>query len=181
MEGNFKIGDPILHIELRRWADIVLVAPCSANTLSKIAHGLCDNLAVSEVIYVLLHNCGSDSVKIDFPSSCIGTNSTNICISSHEHPNVRTPSYCWTPSHCARYCTLWDCWSYRQGSGLWWYWYALKCGDAWIWLLIYFYRAWRDDGVARYRANSCETLWSCHSSPLSDRLHRSWREMIDMG
>jgi len=42
-----KIGDPILHIELRRWADIVLVAPCSANMLSKIAHGLCDNLATS--------------------------------------------------------------------------------------------------------------------------------------
>ncbi|KAF8964232.1 flavoprotein [Flammula alnicola] len=45
--GAFKIGDPILHIELRRWADIVLVAPCSANTLSKIAHGLCDNLPTS--------------------------------------------------------------------------------------------------------------------------------------
>ncbi|KAF9468643.1 flavoprotein [Collybia nuda] len=45
--GNFKIGDPILHIELRRWADIVLVSPCSANTLSKIAHGLCDNLVTS--------------------------------------------------------------------------------------------------------------------------------------
>ncbi|KAG6890252.1 hypothetical protein C0992_002661 [Termitomyces sp. T32_za158] len=44
---DFKIGDPILHIELRRWADIVLVAPCSANTLSKIAHGTCDNLATS--------------------------------------------------------------------------------------------------------------------------------------
>jgi phosphopantothenoylcysteine decarboxylase len=45
--GTFNIGDPILHIELRRWADVVLVAPCSANTLSKIAHGLCDNLATS--------------------------------------------------------------------------------------------------------------------------------------
>jgi len=45
--GKFKIGDPILHIELRRWADIVLIAPCSANTLSKIAHGLCDNLVTS--------------------------------------------------------------------------------------------------------------------------------------
>lgn len=45
-QGAFRIGEPILHIELRRWADIVLVAPCSANTLSKIAHGLCDNLAV---------------------------------------------------------------------------------------------------------------------------------------
>ncbi|KAJ3750975.1 flavoprotein [Lentinula detonsa] len=44
---DYKIGDPILHIELRRWADIVLVAPCSANTLSKISHGICDNLATS--------------------------------------------------------------------------------------------------------------------------------------
>jgi phosphopantothenoylcysteine decarboxylase len=46
LQGDFKIGDPILHIELRRWADVVLVAPCSANTLAKIAHGLCDNLVV---------------------------------------------------------------------------------------------------------------------------------------
>ncbi|KIJ62561.1 hypothetical protein HYDPIDRAFT_93825 [Hydnomerulius pinastri MD-312] len=45
--GTYKIGDPILHIELRRWADIVLVTPCSANTLAKIASGLCDNLATS--------------------------------------------------------------------------------------------------------------------------------------
>lgn len=42
-----KIGDPILHIELRRWADVVLVAPCSANTISKIANGICDNLVTS--------------------------------------------------------------------------------------------------------------------------------------
>ncbi|KAI6138769.1 flavoprotein [Pisolithus tinctorius] len=44
---SYKIGDPILHIELRRWADIVLVAPCSANTLAKIAGGFCDNLVTS--------------------------------------------------------------------------------------------------------------------------------------
>ncbi|CAO1626290.1 unnamed protein product [Parajaminaea phylloscopi] len=42
-----QVGDPILHIELRRWADIVLVAPCSANTLAKIAGGLCDDLLTS--------------------------------------------------------------------------------------------------------------------------------------
>lgn len=32
------------HIELARWADILLVAPASANTLAKMAHGLADNL-----------------------------------------------------------------------------------------------------------------------------------------
>lgn len=32
------------HIELARWADLVLVAPASANTIAKIAHGLADDL-----------------------------------------------------------------------------------------------------------------------------------------
>ena len=37
-------GDPVLHIELRRWADVFLIAPLDANTLAKLANGLCDNL-----------------------------------------------------------------------------------------------------------------------------------------
>ena len=40
-----KVGaDVVLHIELRKWADAFLVAPLSANTLGKLANGLCDNL-----------------------------------------------------------------------------------------------------------------------------------------
>ncbi|KAK9480370.1 flavoprotein [Lipomyces japonicus] len=42
-------SDPILHIELRRWAHVLLIAPLSANTLAKIAAGLCDNLLTSVV------------------------------------------------------------------------------------------------------------------------------------
>ncbi|PNS14148.1 hypothetical protein CAC42_6661 [Sphaceloma murrayae] len=38
---------PILHIELRRWADAMLVAPCSANMLAKVTNGLADNLVTS--------------------------------------------------------------------------------------------------------------------------------------
>ncbi|CAM9753422.1 unnamed protein product [Ectocarpus sp. 6 AP-2014] len=38
------VGDPVLHIQLRDWADMLLVAPLSANTLAKLANGLCDNL-----------------------------------------------------------------------------------------------------------------------------------------
>ncbi|KAG7808822.1 hypothetical protein KL921_003904 [Ogataea angusta] len=41
--------DPVLHIELRRWADVLIIAPLSANTMSKIAMGLCDNLLTNVV------------------------------------------------------------------------------------------------------------------------------------
>eukprot|EP00455_Lapot_gusevi_P017059 TRINITY_DN1899_c0_g1_i1.p1 TRINITY_DN1899_c0_g1~~TRINITY_DN1899_c0_g1_i1.p1 ORF type:complete len:237 (+),score=46.98 TRINITY_DN1899_c0_g1_i1:54-713(+) len=37
-------GDPVVHIELRKWADIFVIAPLSANSLAKLANGLSDNL-----------------------------------------------------------------------------------------------------------------------------------------
>merc|ERR1712029_238612 len=37
-------GDPVVHIELRKWADLMVIAPLSANTLAKISNGICDNL-----------------------------------------------------------------------------------------------------------------------------------------
>uniref|UniRef100_A0A7E4UX19 Flavoprotein domain-containing protein n=1 Tax=Panagrellus redivivus TaxID=6233 RepID=A0A7E4UX19_PANRE len=40
-------GDPVLHIELRKWADAVLIAPMDANTLAKVAGGFADNLLTS--------------------------------------------------------------------------------------------------------------------------------------
>lgn len=36
-------GDPVLHIELRKWADVLVIAPLDANTLAKLALGLADN------------------------------------------------------------------------------------------------------------------------------------------
>ena len=42
-------GAKILHIELRRWADLLVVAPLSANTLAKMVGGLCDNLLLSTI------------------------------------------------------------------------------------------------------------------------------------
>jgi phosphopantothenoylcysteine decarboxylase len=41
---DWRKDDPILHIDLRDWADVLVIAPCSANTLAKLANGLADNL-----------------------------------------------------------------------------------------------------------------------------------------
>ena len=35
------------HVELGLWADVMIVAPCTANTLSKMIHGMCDNLVIA--------------------------------------------------------------------------------------------------------------------------------------
>jgi phosphopantothenoylcysteine decarboxylase/phosphopantothenate--cysteine ligase len=35
------------HVMLGRWADVLLVAPLSCNTLAKMAHGICDNLLLA--------------------------------------------------------------------------------------------------------------------------------------
>ena len=42
-------GDPILHIELRRWAHVLVIAPLSANSLAKIVNGMSDSLVTSVV------------------------------------------------------------------------------------------------------------------------------------
>lgn len=43
-EGRrWQRDDEVLHIQLRRWADLLLIAPLDANTLAKFANGLADN------------------------------------------------------------------------------------------------------------------------------------------
>lgn len=42
-----KLGDSVVHIELRRWAHVAVIAPTSANTLAALSVGLCTNLLTS--------------------------------------------------------------------------------------------------------------------------------------
>src|SRR3954447_22588734 len=42
--------DPASHLELVRNADVFLVAPATANTIAKLAHGLADNLLSSAAL-----------------------------------------------------------------------------------------------------------------------------------
>ena len=40
-------GDWHSHVELALWADAMLIAPATANTIAKMAHGVCDNLLLA--------------------------------------------------------------------------------------------------------------------------------------
>jgi phosphopantothenoylcysteine decarboxylase len=40
---HYQRDDTVIHIELRKWADLFIIAPLDANTLAKLALGLCDN------------------------------------------------------------------------------------------------------------------------------------------
>ena len=35
------------HVEIALWADLIVIAPATANTLSKMANGICDNLLIA--------------------------------------------------------------------------------------------------------------------------------------
>lgn len=42
-----KTGEWVNHVALAHWADLLLIAPLSANTLAKMANGMCDNLLLA--------------------------------------------------------------------------------------------------------------------------------------
>lgn len=44
---HYRKKDLVLHITLRDWADVLVVAPLTANTLAKMANGQADNLLTS--------------------------------------------------------------------------------------------------------------------------------------
>ncbi len=48
-EDEWQYTEHVVHIELAKWCDVFLIAPLSANSLAKIANGICDNLLTSTV------------------------------------------------------------------------------------------------------------------------------------
>lgn len=45
-------GDWSRHIQWAEWADIMVIAPCTANTLAKLVHGLSDNMLTTTAMAV---------------------------------------------------------------------------------------------------------------------------------
>jgi phosphopantothenoylcysteine decarboxylase len=75
-------GDPVLHIELRRWADLLVIAPLDANTLAKLSSGMCDNLLTCVVrAWDFSARDGSSNVK---KKPVVVCPAMNTCM--YEHP-----------------------------------------------------------------------------------------------
>ncbi len=53
------------HIDLALWADIMLVAPATANTLAKIAHGFADNFLTTLVLALRCPLAVAPSMDVD--------------------------------------------------------------------------------------------------------------------
>ncbi len=47
---NHDNGDWNSHVELGLWADLMVIAPCTANTIAKMANGVCDNLLLTSYL-----------------------------------------------------------------------------------------------------------------------------------
>lgn len=47
LTDQFQDGEMMSHITLMKWADLIILAPASANTINKMANGLADNLITS--------------------------------------------------------------------------------------------------------------------------------------
>lgn len=52
-ESSQNTGLGTHHIDTARWADLILVAPATAHTLAKIAHGFADDLLSTEILAFL--------------------------------------------------------------------------------------------------------------------------------
>lgn len=50
VHDDSSFDSAIPHIRLSEWAEVFVIAPCTANTLAKIAHGIADNLLTSTAI-----------------------------------------------------------------------------------------------------------------------------------
>ena len=56
-------GEPIPHVRMAAAADLVIVAPLSANTLAKLALGLADNLLTSTLLATPIRDEDNDEAR----------------------------------------------------------------------------------------------------------------------
>ncbi|MCH2215769.1 MAG: bifunctional phosphopantothenoylcysteine decarboxylase/phosphopantothenate--cysteine ligase CoaBC [Flavobacteriales bacterium] len=77
------------HVELGLWADLMIVAPASANTLAKMAHGEADNLLLTTYLSAKCPVYFAPAMDLDMHAH--GANQDNISI-LEKRGNIHIPS-----------------------------------------------------------------------------------------
>ncbi len=75
-----EVGGIVHHIELGKWADCLVIAPATANTISKIAHGGASNMLLSCILAFPQHK----------PRIIAPAMNTNMLINVATHTNIDT-------------------------------------------------------------------------------------------
>lgn len=73
--SNSKTGEWHNHVELANWADVILIAPTTANTIAKMANGICDNLLLATYFSAKCKVIVAPAMDLDmFKHSTVKTN-----------------------------------------------------------------------------------------------------------
>tara|TARA_Y100000589_G_scaffold136859_1_gene130907 strand:- start:11220 stop:12425 length:1206 start_codon:yes stop_codon:yes gene_type:complete len=76
--ANTSTGEWNNHVELGLWADLMLIAPATANTLAKMAHGICDNLLIATWLSARCPVWVAPAMDLDMFSHFTTQNNLNI-------------------------------------------------------------------------------------------------------
>ena len=86
---NSDSGEWANHVDLGLWSDLMVVAPASANTISKMANGICDNLLIATYLSAKCPVWFAPAMDLDMykhPSTLINIQKLkdfgNVCIES---------------------------------------------------------------------------------------------------
>ena len=71
-------GDWHSHVDLALWADTMLIAPATANTIAKMAHGICDNLLLATYFSAKAPVFVAPAMDLDMYAHPTVTNNLNI-------------------------------------------------------------------------------------------------------
>lgn len=88
---NKDTGEWNNHVEYGEWADVFLIAPCTANTLSNMASGSCDNLLLA--VYLSMRNKTIVSPAMDLEMYQHPTVKRNLALLTADGVQVIPPDH----------------------------------------------------------------------------------------
>ncbi|KAJ5560082.1 hypothetical protein N7513_002481 [Penicillium frequentans] len=102
-------GANILHIELRKWAHVLLISPLSANTMAKMSVGIADNLLLSVVRAWDTTGLVDQDFKLQKPRIFVAPAMNSAMWHqpiTHQHLGVLQDQWGWSPTNPEGWVTV---------------------------------------------------------------------------